>query len=123
MPLSGYLSLLRPGGHFILVGAPEKPLPQISPFELIPKHVALGGTMIVGHERREYCAESILTNYYLQGSPSQIKEMLELAATQSIHPWIIKRPMNEVNQAVPDMHAGKARYRYVLVNEHNGGKL
>jgi D-arabinose 1-dehydrogenase-like Zn-dependent alcohol dehydrogenase len=49
--------------------------------------------------------------------------MLELAAQQEIHPWIIKRPMNEVNQAVPDMHAGKARYRYVLVNEENGGKL
>jgi hypothetical protein len=47
MPLSGYLSLLRPGGNFILVGAPEKPLPQITPFELIPKHVSLGGTMIV----------------------------------------------------------------------------
>jgi alcohol dehydrogenase (NADP+) len=49
--------------------------------------------------------------------------MLELAAKQKIHPWIIKRPMKEVNQAVPDMHAGKARYRYVLVNEDNGGKL
>ncbi|KAJ9108251.1 hypothetical protein QFC19_002499 [Naganishia cerealis] len=103
MPLSGYLSLLRPGGHFILVGAPEKPLPQITPFELIPKHIALGGTMI--------------------GSPEQINEMLELAAKQEIHPWIIKRPMKDVNQAVQDMHAGKARYRYVLVNEENGGKL
>jgi alcohol dehydrogenase (NADP+) len=120
MPLSGYLSLLRPGGHFILVGAPEKPLPQISPFELIPKHVALGGTMIVGRTRRLSRKD---TDGIVQGSPSQIKEMLELAATQSIHPWIIKRPMDEVNQAVPDMHAGKARYRYVLVNEHNGGKL
>lgn len=49
--------------------------------------------------------------------------MLELAAKQEIHPWIIKRPMKEVNAAVGDMHAGKARYRYVLVNEENGGKL
>jgi D-arabinose 1-dehydrogenase-like Zn-dependent alcohol dehydrogenase len=47
MPLSGYLSLLRPGGNFILVGAPEKALPPINPFELIPKHVSVGGTMIV----------------------------------------------------------------------------
>ena len=50
MPLSGYLSLLRPGGNFILVGAPEKPLPQITPFELIPRHVSLGGTMIVSRK-------------------------------------------------------------------------
>lgn len=49
--------------------------------------------------------------------------MLALAATQDIHPWIIKRSMKEANQAVLDMHAGKARYRYVLVNEENGGKL
>ncbi|KAJ9100502.1 hypothetical protein QFC21_003541 [Naganishia friedmannii] len=103
MPLSGYLSLLRPGGNFILVGAPEKALPPINPFQLIPTHVSVGGTMI--------------------GSPEQINDMLELAAKQKIHPWIIKRPMKEVNQAVPDMHAGKARYRYVLVNEENGGKL
>jgi alcohol dehydrogenase (NADP+) len=64
-----------------------------------------------------------MLNHFSQGSPSQINEMLALAATQDIHPWIIKRPMKEVNQAVPDMHKGLARYRYVLVNEENGGKL
>lgn len=57
------------------------------------------------------------------GAPVLIKEMLELAATQKIHPWIIKRPMDDVNQVVVDMHASKAKYRYVLVNEANGGTL
>lgn len=57
------------------------------------------------------------------GSPKIIKEMLELAAKQDIKGWIIKRPMDDVNQVVQDMHASKARYRYVLVNEKNGAKL
>ena len=96
--------MLRQGGHLVLVGAPEGPLPQITAFDIIPSNIHLCGTGI--------------------GSPSQIREMLALASKQNIHPWIIKRSMkNEVNQAVQDMHASKARYRYVLVNEENGGKL
>ena len=43
------------------------------------------------------------------GSPKVMKEMLELAATQNIKPWIIKRPMDDVNNVVLDMHASKAR--------------
>ncbi|BGP20799.1 hypothetical protein JCM10213_008937 [Rhodosporidiobolus nylandii] len=103
MPLDGYLSLLRPGGKFILVGAPEKPLPQITPFQLIVSNVSLGGSLI--------------------GSPATIKQMLKVAATQDVQSWIIKRPIEDANQAVVDMHNSKARYRYVLVNEKNGGKL
>ncbi|GAA5828574.1 hypothetical protein JCM11251_000859 [Rhodosporidiobolus azoricus] len=103
MPLEGYMSLIRPGGHFILVGAPEKPLPTISPFQLIMHNVAIGGSAI--------------------GSPATIKEMLALAAKQDVKSWIQKRPMEDTNQAVVDMHASKARYRYVLVNTKNGGQL
>lgn len=47
MPLSGYLSLLRPEGKLILVGAPEKPLPQIAAFQLIPGAISIGGSPIV----------------------------------------------------------------------------
>jgi D-arabinose 1-dehydrogenase-like Zn-dependent alcohol dehydrogenase len=56
-------------------------------------------------------------------SPSDLAEMLQFAGDKGIKPWIQKYPMDKVNQAVVDMHAGKARYRYVLVNEHNGAKL
>jgi D-arabinose 1-dehydrogenase-like Zn-dependent alcohol dehydrogenase len=36
MPLTEYLSLLRPGGHFVTVGAPEADsIPQISAFVFI----------------------------------------------------------------------------------------
>jgi len=49
--------------------------------------------------------------------------MLQFAGDKGVKPWIQKYPMDKVNQAVVDMHAGKARYRYVLVNEQNGAKL
>jgi alcohol dehydrogenase (NADP+) len=49
--------------------------------------------------------------------------MLELAAKQKIEPWIQKRNMDDVNEVIPKMHKGDVRYRYVLVNEKNGGEL
>ncbi|GAA5877088.1 hypothetical protein JCM1840_005306 [Sporobolomyces johnsonii] len=103
MPLDLYLSFLRVGGHLVLVGAPEKPLPQISAFPLILSNIHICGSAI--------------------GSPKIIREMLEVAAKENVKPWIIKRPFEEVNEALSDMHNSKARYRYVLVNEKNGGKL
>ena len=53
----------------------------------------------------------------LIGSPSEIREMLELAAEKKIKSWVQERPMKDANQAVVDMNDGKARYRYVLMNE------
>lgn len=44
--------------------------------------------------------------------------MLQLAADKKIKAWIEERPLKEANQAILDMEAGKARYRYVLVNEN-----
>ena len=38
-------------------------------------------------------------------------------------PWVQERPLREANQAVRDMDAGMARYRFVLVNEGNEAKL
>lgn len=97
MPLGDYLRLLRTNGQFIQVGAPEDPIPSISAFALIQKGVKIGGSAI--------------------GSPEQIIEMLELSAKKGVHPWIQKRPLNDANKTLVDMNDGKARYRYVLVNE------
>lgn len=58
----------------------------------------------------------------LIGSPGQIKEMLELVAEKKIKPLIQTRSMKDANQAIVDMKAGRARYRYVLVNEKNVDK-
>lgn len=51
------------------------------------------------------------------GSPADIKAMLDLAVEKKITPWVETRPLREANQAIVDLEQGKARYRYVLVNE------
>ncbi|RSL73941.1 hypothetical protein CEP51_011704 [Fusarium floridanum] len=98
MPLTQYLSLLRYGGNFIQVGAPDGgELPPINAFTLIAGGFKVGGSAI--------------------GSPRDIEEMLQLAVDKKVKPWVEKRSLKDANQAVKDMEAGKARYRYVLVNE------
>ncbi|KKY18056.1 putative zinc-binding alcohol [Phaeomoniella chlamydospora] len=96
LPLMDYLSLIDVNGTFIQVGAPEEPFPPFSAFALIAKGVKIGGSMI--------------------GSPSEIKEMLALAATKKTKAWVEVRPMKDGNQAIIDMDQGNARYRYVLAN-------
>lgn len=86
-----------------MVGAPETDLPRIPPFLLLMNNVSIGGSAI--------------------GSPAVIREMLEVASKHEVHPWIEKRPMEQINQTVVDMHNSKARFRYVMVNEKHGGKL
>ena len=49
--------------------------------------------------------------------------MLELAAEKQVLPWVERRAMSDVNQALVDMHEGKARYRYVLENGGEQAKL
>lgn len=51
------------------------------------------------------------------GAPWEISDMLQLAADKNVKPWIQERPMKDANQAIIDMEQGKARFRYVLVNE------
>ncbi|KAI9644066.1 hypothetical protein NHQ30_007418 [Ciborinia camelliae] len=97
MPIAGYLRLLKTKGEFIQVGAPEDVIPALNMLAFIGKGVKLGGSAI--------------------GTPKEISEMLEFAAKNKIHPFIQERPLSEANQAIVDMEAGKARYRYVLVNE------
>ncbi|KAJ9209327.1 hypothetical protein DTO166G4_9060 [Paecilomyces variotii] len=102
MPLSQYLRLLKLNGSFVQLGAPEDPLPPIRAGSLIMKGVKITGSNI--------------------GSPEEIRRMLELAAEKKVLPWVQTRPMEEVNEALVDMHEGKARYRYVLTNEADGEK-
>ncbi|OQE16117.1 hypothetical protein PENSTE_c025G03433 [Penicillium steckii] len=97
MPIVEYCSLLRTRGTFVQLGAPEDGKLEIPAFSLIVRGIKLGGSLI--------------------GSPDEIREMLDLAATQNIHPWVEERPMKDANQAILDMDAGKARFRYVLANQ------
>jgi len=103
MPLDGYLKLLKPGGRLIFVGLPESGIPQVSPAQYILNNIFVGGSAI--------------------GSPAEISEMLTLMKDTKIDAWVKKYNMDDVNTAVPSMENGEARYRYVLVNTENGGKL
>nr|POE92398.1 nadp-dependent alcohol dehydrogenase 7 [Quercus suber] len=103
MPLEDYMKLLKVQGTFIQVGAPDGGnLPPVNAFTLIFNGIKLGGSAI--------------------GSPADIAEMLQLAADKKVKPWIQERSMKDANNAVVDMVDGKARYRYVLVNEKFANK-
>lgn len=92
-----YFTLLDTNGTFAQLGAPDDG-PLIVPVApVIFKSLTLTGSLI--------------------GSPREIREMLDLVAKKRIQPWIQEWSMKEANKAIQDMDAGKARYRYVLVNE------
>ena len=97
MPIVDYASLLRTNGSFLQLGVREDGTLEIPAVSLILKGIKLSGSLV--------------------GSPSEIREMLDLVAEKGIKPWVQERPMKDANQAVVDMEDGKARYRYVLVNE------
>lgn len=94
MPLQKlYLPMLKAHGNLIIVGIPNSGIPS-------------GGNAIMG--------KSITGS--MIGSPAELEEMFKLAVEKNVKTWIEERPMKEATQAVQDMHHGKARYRYVLVN-------
>jgi alcohol dehydrogenase (NADP+) len=99
LPLESYLQLLRLKGQFVQVGLPEDIVPGFHMFPLILKRVSIAGSLI--------------------GSPQDIKDMLKLFVEKDVRTWNVNVPMKDANQVVKDMDAGKARYRYVLVNEED----
>ncbi|KAK8045873.1 cinnamyl alcohol dehydrogenase [Apiospora saccharicola] len=97
-PIRAYLSLLKPRGTLVHVGNPDDgPFAIDPPGALVARSLNFAGSCI--------------------GSAAEIREMLEFAAAQDIKPWVEERPMREANAALQDLHAGKGRYRYCLVNE------
>ncbi|KAI1491997.1 zinc-binding dehydrogenase [Biscogniauxia mediterranea] len=101
MPLTEYLTLLKAKGTFIQLGAPDGgELPPVNAFTLILNGIKIGGS--------------------LTGTPAEIREMLQLAADKQIKPWVELRPLKDANKVIVDMEQGKARFRYVLVNENYG---
>jgi D-arabinose 1-dehydrogenase-like Zn-dependent alcohol dehydrogenase len=97
LPMLDCLKLLRPNGNFVQVGSPEDGPFSIPAGALIGMGLSLSGSKI--------------------GNPTEIREMLALVEQKNIRPWVEERPMEEANHAILDMDQGKARYRYVLVNQ------
>lgn len=94
--MTEYLGLLATNGSLVQVGLPEDGTLFANVRNLI-RRVKVGSSFI--------------------GSPREIREMFELVAEKGVKPWIEEIPMKDANTAIVDMHAGKARYRYVLVSE------
>jgi alcohol dehydrogenase (NADP+) len=97
MPFAQYLQLLKVGGTFVMVGAPEDHIPSFTAFALIQKKIKITGSSI--------------------GSPTEIRHMLDLFAENKVWTWVNRYPMKDANRAIVDMEEGKARYRIVLVHE------
>lgn len=97
MPLNHYLSLLRSGGHFCQIGLPEQ---QFPPLEIL-----------------SLCERNISVHFSDVGSVDEVEKMLQFAAKEKIRPWVETRRMSDVNQVLRELEAGKAKFRYVLVND------
>ena len=98
-PLGEYLSMLYVHGRFVTVGIPDvdDTLPPIHSFDLVPNGCLLGGSKI--------------------GSKKECLEMLELARSKNVRPWIETMPMKQAKKAVEGLHENRVRYRYVLVQD------
>ena len=97
MPLNDYLKLLRTKGRFCQIGMPDDPMPPLEVAGLIERGISIGFNDI--------------------GTIKEVEDMLQLAVKEDIKPWIETRKMKDVNKVLREMGEGRARYRYVLVNE------
>lgn len=97
VPIAEYMGLLKKGGSFCQVG-----LPDDGPFSIPGIVVVLGRSKFSGS---------------LIGSPQDLRDMLDFVVEKNIKGLVQERSMKDANQAIVDLENGKARYRYVLVNE------
>jgi alcohol/geraniol dehydrogenase (NADP+) len=91
----GYVNTLRPHGTLCFVGVAPKPI-SLPPFPLISA-------------MRCVCGSNT-------GSPSQIAEMLGVAARHGVKATVERFKMSEANQAVKRVRKSQVRYRAVLSN-------
>ncbi|KAI0930517.1 hypothetical protein AcW1_009184 [Taiwanofungus camphoratus] len=100
-PLSGFLSMLFVHGKFITVGMPDadNPLPQMHAQDFAGNGCLIGGSSI--------------------GSKKDCMEMLELARSKGVKPWIEELPMREAKKALEGVKGNEVRYRYVLTRDIN----
>lgn len=98
MPMAQYLGLLATNGSLVQVGLPDDGMLS-APVPNLMRRLKVESSLI--------------------GSPDEIREMFQLVADKGIKAWIEEIPMKDANRAIVDMHDGKARYRYVLVNEEH----
>jgi uncharacterized zinc-type alcohol dehydrogenase-like protein len=90
-----FLQALRPTGTFWFVGVPPSPV-SVHAFPLIAGQRTIGGSPV--------------------GSPSRIREMLDVAARHGVKATTELFPMAKANEAIDKVRKSKVRYRAVLAN-------
>ena len=90
---NAYVATLKPKGRLHFVGATLEPL-DVAVFPLIGGQRSISGTPV--------------------GSPVTMRHMLDFAVRHRITPVTEHFPIEQVNEAIAYLRAGKARYRIVL---------
>jgi D-arabinose 1-dehydrogenase-like Zn-dependent alcohol dehydrogenase len=78
------------------VSCPTWNFPELNPLAAIQRQVVISGSA--------------------SGAPAHFKDMFDFADTHNIKPWIQMYKMKDINKAIEDFEAGKARFRIVLEN-------
>ncbi len=92
---SAYVNALRPKGTLVFLGVPQSPL-SLPVFSLMGGQRSVAGSPI--------------------GSPSDLREMLEVAARHNVHAITERFAMDKANEAVAKVKKNQVRYRAVLTN-------
>ena len=92
---SGYVNALRPKGAFCFLGVPPSPVA----FPVFPLISA----------QRSICGSPT-------GSPSDLAEMLDVAARHNIRAICEHFPMSQANEAISRVRRNQVRYRAILTN-------
>lgn len=95
--LKTYMSTLRVGGEFHMVGLPDEPLPELLAFYFAANAAKLTGSHIGNHQEME--------------------AMLKLSAEKGVRPWVEKTDLSEkgCKEAVERVKENKVHYRFTLV--------
>ena len=90
----GFISTLRPRGTLVFLGVPASPV--AFPVNAMLRYKAAAGSMI--------------------GSPSDLAEMLDVAARHNVKAITERFAMDKVNEAITRVKKNQVRYRAVLTN-------
>jgi len=91
----GYINALRPKGSLCIVGVPPSPI-ALQAFPLVGGQKSLAGSPT--------------------GSPTDIAEMLDIAARHNVKAVTERFAMDKANEAVAKVKKNQVRYRAVLAN-------
>ena len=92
--LDSYLQLLDVGGRLVVLGLPDAVRLSLNLMTLVFSQLSVTGSVI--------------------GSPSDMRDMLQLAAKHGIQPDTETYPLDKVNDVIERQRQGKVRFRAVL---------